>query len=211
MAAYTATPKMRTSSTWVSGPKWPTSPISGLLAISLASAISTIANTNGLSARSASTMRVKPRDLTAGAVGSLETPLRFAARARWAFRVPIPSLVFPLTGALRCSATSVPVNAAPREVPGAATVELASRDDRVGRGDRARAALDAAGGRQSGRGQRRRIDEGRRAAEVHRVEQVARVRVAIGERRQVPLGLDELQHRRVVVDAMRDVALARVR
>src|SRR5262249_12135053 len=113
MAAYTTTLKMSTSSPWVSGPKCPPAPISGLLAISLTSPITTTASTNEPSARSAPTMRVTPRDPTAGTVGSLDTPSRFPARAGSAFRVLIPSRPFPRSGGLRCSSTGRSGNGGP--------------------------------------------------------------------------------------------------
>src|SRR5207302_9518117 len=55
-------------------------------------------------------------------------------------------------------------------------------------------------------GERRGLQERRRrGSEVEAVEQVRCVGVPVGERRQVPLRLDQLQDRGVVVDRVRDV------
>ena len=59
-------------------------------------------------------------------------------------------------------------------------------------------------GRQARRGQRGRLGE-RPVAEVEAVEEVVGVGVAAGQRAEVELGLDEAQHRRVVVHHVRDV------
>ncbi len=106
MAAYTTTLKMSTSSTWVSGPKWPTAPSSGLLAISSTSPIVATVSTNELSARSTPTMRITPCDVTAGGVGLLEAPSRFTVRARSGSPVLIASRPSPWCGVLPCSPTS---------------------------------------------------------------------------------------------------------
>ena len=54
-------------------------------------------------------------------------------------------------------------------------------------------------------GQRRRLGERGRPVEVERVEQVVGVRVAVRHRAEIPLRLDELQDRRVVVHDVRHV------
>ena len=75
------------------------------------------------------------------------------------------------------------------------------------RGRRCRRVAEAAGGRQAGSGQHRRLEERGRLVEVEAVEQVGGVGVAPGEGAEVELRLDEPQHRRVVVHLVRHVAV----
>src|ERR1035441_373958 len=63
---------------------------------------------------------------------------------------------------------------------------------------------------QAGFGQRRRLGEGRSAGEVQRVQRRAGRGVPRGERGQVPLLLDELEHGGVVEDLGADVVRPRV-
>src|ERR1700691_61930 len=64
---------------------------------------------------------------------------------------------------------------------------------------------------QAGFGQRRRRGESRSSSEVKRVKRRARRGVACGERGQVPLLLDKLEHGGVVEDLGADVVRTRVR
>src|SRR5439155_2296343 len=86
---------------------------------------------------------------------------------------------------------------------------LGGRHDRVRRWDGSAGLARCAQPRLAGGGKRRRLGECRGTLEIERVEKVARIRVAVRERAEIPFGLDQLQDRRVVVHLVRDVVAFR--